>query len=87
MIERELIFLLGYTAVMSVAVWLTVHFWEKMWNKKDIIQLDSIVIGMLVIFIWVMYFIVEGSLGRTLIHLWMDYLEAHGVFYSSGALK
>ncbi len=82
MIERELIFLLGYTAVVLVAVWLTVHFWEKLWDKKDIIPL-----GMLVVFIWVMYFIVEGSLGRTPIQLWMDYLEAHGVFYSSGALK
>ena len=82
MIERELIFLLGYTALVSGAIGLTVHFWEKMWNKEDIIP-----IGTPVMFAWGLYFIVYGSLGSTPIHLWMDYLEAHGVLYTSGALK
>lgn len=81
MIERELIFLLGYTAMVSVLIWLTWRFRRKLWSGEYEI-LAPIITGA-----WGFYLVCFGFGGGLPIQLWMDYLEAHGVLYTSGALK
>ena len=82
MIERELIFLLGYTAMVSGAVWLTAHFRGKLWDEGGATNL-----GGAAFVAWGVYLLCFCVGGGLPIQFWMDYLEAHGVFYSSGALK
>ena len=82
MIERELISLLGYTAVVSVLIWLTSHFWGELWDEDGATNL-----GGAALVAWGAYLLCFGLSGGLPIQLWIDYLEAHGVVYTSGALK
>ena len=81
MIERELIFLLTYTAAVSGAVWFTWRFRRELWSGKYVVLAPIITVA------WGLYLVCFGIGGGTPIQLWMDYLEAHGVLYTSGALK
>ncbi len=84
MIERELVFLLLYTGVMVFFVFLTV----KMWKKPERLRSDGEEFAVIAsCFLWILYLLASLMTGLTPIHLWMNYLEAHGVLYSSGALK
>lgn len=84
MIERELIFLLGYTALMSFFAWLT--FKVVAYIRVNDTDFGAGAIGTLLVAFWACYFF--GALfnkgGYLPTTLWFDWLESRGILYSSG---
>jgi hypothetical protein len=83
MIERELIFLLGYTGLMSFLVWLTFKAASYFRVNNDEVGFGAI---SSCIAFWVCYFFFSlyhsGEYLPTT--LWLDWFESRGILYSSG---
>jgi hypothetical protein len=84
MIEREFIFLLGYTGLMYFLVWLTFKFVAYVRINDD--EFGAGALGTLLITFWVFYLLFSlyhsGEYLPTT--LWMDWFESRGMLYSSG---
>jgi hypothetical protein len=84
MIEREFIFLLGYTGLISFLAWLT--FKVVAYIRVNDNEFGAGAIGTLIIIFWFFYFMfslyTSGEYLPTT--LWLDWLQSRGIFYSSG---
>ncbi len=82
--ERELIFLIGYTGLMSFLVWLT--FKVVAYIRVNDSDFEAVFIGVLFIIFWAFYllFSLHHSGEYLPTTLWLDWLESRGMLYSSG---
>ena len=89
MIERELIFLLAYTALMSFLVWLTFKAVAYINIRVNDNEFVAVVIGILLSIFWVCYFFFSLFNGGEYLPttLWLDWFEYRGILYSSGAFN
>ena len=86
MIERELIFLLGYTGLMAFLAWLTFKVVDYFRVNNN--EFGAGAIALLTTF-WIFYlmFSVFTSGEYLPTTLWIDWFESTGILYSSGIFK